>query len=492
MVLAQPGLKSIVKINIESGRMMTVLNPVPENISAPVDYENYVLYNSTRLGIDNIYAVDTITGNVYQITNRKYGAFNPSVSPDNTTIAFQDFTPDGFRIATMPVKPDEWKKIDGNSEPSEKVEYFRPYAKQEAGNILTHIPDSVYPVTHYRRLKNAINVYSWGIDPLTNLPQMGIGIRSQDMLNTTELEAGFRFDNNQERWGRYFRINYNGLYPQLFFAYADGKRKTIFSKGEADTIGLRYDLIGYRDINIGVKLPFNLSSGPFIRRINLVAQGVYTDLAELYYRTDSKKFNRHELGDFYSLQYDASFEMQLRQSLRDVAPRFGLFLHYTFRNTPFKSFFQAKQSAVDASLYVPGFFKHHSIKLRTYLQGDFNSSYHFENRFDFIRNKKDQLFNNLRIWSVDYKMPLCYPDLPVFKGLLYFQRLKAGFFTEYGIGKPSFENVKSSRYTNAGIELTADINIMRFLLPFEAGIRSSYLAQTHRVAHSLIFKVPLF
>jgi hypothetical protein len=184
--------------------------------------------------------------------------------------------------------------------------------------------------------------------------------------------------------------------------------------------------------------------------------------------------------------------MQLRQSLRDVAPRFGAFLHYTLRNTPFKSFFQAKQSAVDVSLYLPGLFKHHSIKLRANLQEDANSSYHFENRFDFIRNKKDQLFHDLKIWSVDYKMPLCYPDLPVLKGLLYFQRLKAGFFTEWGIGRPSFENVNNSHYTNMGIELTADINIMRFLIPVETGIRSSYLAQTRTVTHSLIFKLPLF
>src|SRR5205085_12296274 len=140
----------------------------------------------------------------------------------------------------------------------------------------------------------------------------------------------------------------------FFFSYADGKRKTIFAKGNTDTTGLHYDLIGYRDIIARIRLPLNLSSGPFIRKVNIAAQGMYTDLTELNRLPGQKKLKHNELGDFYSFQYDASFEMQLRQGLRDVAPRFGTFIHYTFRHTPFISFLQGRQSALDASLYLPG------------------------------------------------------------------------------------------------------------------------------------------
>ncbi len=495
MVLSGEGSKAIVKVDIESERETTLLKPVAENISAPLDFDKYILYNSTRSGIDNIYAVDTATKRIYRVTDRKFGAFNACISPDNTTIAFQDFTPDGFRIAIMPLKPGEWKDVAGEKDTATEREYFQPYAKEEAGNILSHIPDSVYPLSPYRRLRNSVKIYSWGIDPLTNLPHMGVGIRSQDMLSTTELEAGFRYDKNEESWGKYFKVNYNGLYPQFFFAYADGKRRSIFSNGEADTAGIKYDMIGYRDINIGAGLPLNFSGGSFIRKINLTAQSIHTELSQLYFRNASgKKFSRLELGDFYSFQYDASFEMRSLPNLRDVAPKFGAILQITVRNTPFKSFFQAKQTAVNAGVYLPGFFKHHSIRLRYYWQEDANSNYHFENRFDFIRNKKDQLFHGLRIWSVDYKMPLCYPDLQVLKGVLYFQRLKADLFTEICSGKPSFESLNNpiNHYTNIGIEFTADVNIMRFLIPFEAGIRSSYLIQDHSISNQVIFKIPLF
>lgn len=494
LVLALPGYKSIVKVEIETGSVTTILNPVAENISAPVDYENYILYNSTLTGIDNIYAIDTTNNNIYRVTNRKFGAFNPCISADNTTLCFQDFTPDGFRVAILPLRPTGWEKIDSNSGEEKKVEYFKPFARQEAGNILSHIPDSVYPATPYKRISNAIKIFGWGIDPVSNLPEISLGLRSVDMLSTTTLETGFRYNNNEKRFGKYFRLSYLGLYPQFFFSYYDERRKTIFPKKEGETTlnNIAYDLVRSKNINLGIGLPFNLSGGPYTRKLNLSIQGSYTDFAVLNRRTGNNGFYKDKLGNFYSMQYDCFYDMRLRQSLRDVGPRFGTTLRFTFRNSPFGSFFNARQTAIDASLYVPGFFKHHSIKLRAGWQEDDNSNYHFENRFDFIRNKSNQLFHQWNLWSVDYKLPLCYPDVSLFNGFFYFQRIKADLFTESGIGKLSFPNSaeQTRRYNNYGIELTADVNLLRFLLPFDIGIRTSYLAQTHSLNYGLIFKVP--
>ena len=495
----QPGLKSILKIDIETGCITTMMKPVPENISAPVDYKNFILFNSPQSGIDNIYAVDTATGEQYRVTNRKYGAFNPCISPDNTTITFQDFTPDGFRIATMPIEINKWEKINLQAEQSGKVEYYKPFAQQETGNILSHIPDSVYPYKYYKRFTNSIHVYSWGIEPLSNLPQIvSIGIKSQDLLSTTVLEAGYSYDNNEKHWGRYARLSYEGLYPKFFIAFSDGKRKTIFSKGEINTSSdsaVHYNLVGFRNVNFGTSLPLNFSGGPYIRKLQLTAQAVYNEFDELNRRADTKKFDRSHFGNFYSLQYDASFEWRLRQSLRDVAPRFGTLAQFTFRNTVFHNFFQASQCAFNINVYLPGFFKHHSIMLRANWQRDDSSNYHFENSFLFIRGETNQLFHHLRIWSVDYKLPLCYPDLSVLNGLLYFQRLKADIFTELGIGRSAYNNVVDGhlrRYNNIGIELTSDVNVLKFLIPFDAGIRSTYSVQNHSMHHDLILKVPLF
>ncbi len=499
LVQAQPGYKSIVKVDIASGQIKRILQPIPDNISAPVDYKNFVLFNSPQSGIDNIYAVDTVTGDQYRVTNRKYGAFNPCVSPDNTRITFQDFVADGFRVATMPVKENEWVKVNLAEEHAEKVEYFSTFAKQEAGNILSHIPDSVYHTTPYKRLKNSILVYSWGIEPLSNIPQLlSIGIKSQDLLSTTVVETGLRYDNNEKHWGKYFKLSYNALYPEFFFSYSDGKRKAIFAKGENDTTSsapFQYDLIGFKNVNLGVGFPLNFSGGPYIRKVNLTSQVIYNSFDKLTRHANDNKYEREYFGNFYSLQHDASFELRQRQSIRDVAPRLGGIVQFTFRNTPFKSHFEASQTALNVNIFLPGFFRHHAIRLRVNWQKDDSSNYHFENRFDFVRNTTTQLFHQLQIWSVDYKMPLCYPDLPLLNGLLYFQRLKLDLFTELGIGKSAYNNLVDGhlrRYNNIGTELTADVNFMRFLIPFDIGIRSSYLTQDRSVHHQLILKVPIF
>ncbi|HWR33479.1 MAG TPA: hypothetical protein VN451_08140, partial [Chitinophagaceae bacterium] len=494
MVKSVPGYKSIVKIDVQSGEIKNLLNAVPENLSAPVDYKNFVLYNSPQTGIDNIYAVDTLTGAVYRVTNRKFGAFNPNISPDNTSISFQDFTPNGFRIVEMLANPEEWPLTNYKQDTGKKVDYYKPYASHEAGNILTRITDSVYPAYPYKKLRHAFNIFGWGIDPVTNLPQISLGVRSVDMLSTTTVQAGIRYDNDEKEFAKYFMLDYQGLYPQFFFTFLDGRRKTIFpeSEGIASLNGISYDLVHYRRYTIGTQLPLNLSSGPYIRKTNITIQGGYTDFTILNRRTNENGYNKNKLGNFYSMEYDAYYEMRLRQSMRDVGPRFGSILQFSFRNTPARSFFQATQKAADAVFFLPGFFKHHSIRLRYNWQEDDNSTYHFENRFDFVRNKRSQLFHQWNLWSVDYKLQLCYPEAAFLNGLLYFQRIKADFFAEYGTGKLSFANTaeKNRYYTNLGVELTSDVNLLRFLVPFDAGIRVSYLTQNKSVLFGIIVKAP--
>lgn len=494
LIYQVPGFKSIVKVNIETGNATTLLKPIPENLSAPVDYKNFVLYNSPQTGIDNIYAVDTLTEKIYQVTNRKYGAFNPCPSADGTKICFQDFTVDGFRIAEMKANPEEWPEVIYQEDTTKKVEYYKPFAHQEAGNILTRIKDSVYPTMPYKRLRNAIKVFGWGIDPVTNLPKMSLGIRSVDMLSTTTMQAGIRYANDEKEFTKYFMMGYQGLYPQFFFTFLDGRRKTIFPESEGGTniTGVSYDRIHYRSYSIGTQLPLNFSSGPYIRKTNIVVQGGYTDFSVLNRRINDNGYNKNKLGNFYSISYDVSYEMRLRQSMRDAGPRFGTILQFGYRNTPVKSYFQAEQKAADAVLYLPGFFKHHSMRFRYNWQEDDSSTYHFENRFDFVRNKRNQLFNQWNLWSVDYKLTLGYPEFSFLNGFLYFQRIKANFFAEYGVGKLSFVNAneKNRYYTNLGIELTSDVNLLRFLVPFDAGIRISYLTQSRSVLFGIMVKAP--
>lgn len=495
MVRSVPGLKSIVQLDLATGLLKTILPPVSENISAPVGYRNFVLYNSPQTGIDNIYAVDTLTGHMYRVTSRKYGAFNPCISPDETQISFQDFTPDGFRIAVMPLNPAEWERLaDPQKDDEKKVKFYQPLARQEAGNILAHIPDSVYRTEPYKRLRNAVKIFGWGIDPVTNLPKVSIGLRSVDMLSTTTLETGFEYDQNEKRFGKYFRVSYQGLYPQFFFRYYDGKRKTIFPEntGETTLSNLNYDLIRYRNYSGGMGLPLNFSKGACITKLNASAQLVYSTFSTYSADGENESFRKTRFGNLYYQQYEGVMDLRKRQSPRDVGPKAGTLLQFCYRNTAFKSYFTGSQTAADINIFLPGFFKHHATRLRFNWQQDENSNYHFENRYDFVRNQVNRLYHQWQLWSFDYKLPVCYPDKQVLGGLLYFQRIKADLFAERAKGRLAFPGsaAQQNDFTNIGVELTADVNLLRFLLPFDAGIRISHLLQGHGMNYSLMFRIP--
>ncbi|HEX6749843.1 MAG TPA: hypothetical protein VF092_21300 [Longimicrobium sp.] len=69
----------------------------------------YVLFSSDRTGIANLYAYDTQSGRLMQVTNVLTGAFQPDVSPDGRWIALQYYRADGYHVARIPFDPATWR-----------------------------------------------------------------------------------------------------------------------------------------------------------------------------------------------------------------------------------------------------------------------------------------------------------------------------------------------------------------------------------------------
>jgi hypothetical protein len=68
----------------------------------------YILFSSDRSGINDIYAYELSTSQLWQVTNLLSGAFQPSVSPDGRRLVFTGFTSDGFDLWTMPYAPTQF------------------------------------------------------------------------------------------------------------------------------------------------------------------------------------------------------------------------------------------------------------------------------------------------------------------------------------------------------------------------------------------------
>jgi hypothetical protein len=68
----------------------------------------HIYFTSDRSGIPNIYAIDTATEHLWQVTNVVTGAANPSPNPTHPLLAYQQYSHDGWDIRVIDLDPADW------------------------------------------------------------------------------------------------------------------------------------------------------------------------------------------------------------------------------------------------------------------------------------------------------------------------------------------------------------------------------------------------
>lgn len=502
--LTKDGKKMSV-FDFESKKVKDVFDAGNENIGHPVMSADskYILYNSPFSNIDNIYAVEVASGNRYQVTVSKYGAYNPSISPDGKWIYYNDQARNGMDVVRTPFDPSKWKPLAGVSHPQEHF-YDNLVKQEEHHDIMKDIPQKDFPVTKYNRGRSLINVHSWGPFFDTDITQADLGISSRNLLGTMVVNAGYLFDIN-ERTGNYHAgLSYQGFYPVLDLNVLYGKRqdktgvddKNVKFTWDETTVtgGFRIPLLLTRS-----KYNMNLTLKNWVgyTRVQNFRNQVTTEDNVLYSQgvgrivkvSDSIHYvfdQRIDNGDLIYNQATFSLSRFLRQSRRDFNPKFAQLLDLELYNTPFGGDFNGKLAVARLSLYFPGFAKHHSILLRGgYQQGTEGYAldrYTFRNRVFRPRGFSYPLDSRFMSGSVNYAAPVWYPDIQ-FGPMLNIQRLRANVFYDYGQAKGNFYfyhdkgsllvGSTKGTYQSVGAEFTVDVNVMRLLPQLDLGIRTT-------------------
>jgi hypothetical protein len=89
--------------------------------------------------------------------------------------------------------------------------------------------------------------------------------------------------------------------------------------------------------------------------------------------------------------------------------------------------------------------------------------------------------------GINYKLPLLYPDLSI-GPFAYIKRIKTNLFFDYALGKNSPNKNYMQSY---GAELTADLHVLRLLLPTDMGARFIYRPDNNSVIVEFLFSVNL-
>jgi hypothetical protein len=505
--------RSVVVLNPETGEEKTLLEAGSENVGHPVLYGQYLFYNSPVSGIDNIYAMDRTTGQRYQVTSSKYGAFNPVVSADGGTLYYNEQTRNGLDVVRMAVKPSEWKS-DYRTKPV--VDLVSSQVEQEGhADWLSGAPTNTYETKRYHTTAGIINPYSWGAVVNTSFTGAEIGIASQDILSTTSVRAGYLYDVYEKTGSWRAGVSYQKYYPILDVQVLYGNREDKFTafgsqvdfewKETTAEAGARIPLVlsrsrFFRQLEFGNYIGFTRTSGfnntvrigdslvyegtgrfvPFEARVQRPDGLDTVTLAYIY----PDQLNSGDL--IYNRFYLSYYNLQ-KLSHRDFLYRWGQAAEFELYSTPYKGDFNGQLFAFRSIAYFPGIGKHHVLYARYNYQRaeqavDVNL-YQFRNRIFKPRGFSFPFDEQFYSVSLNYALPLWYPDI-AFGPVLNVQRVKANLFYDYGQGVGTqyfygvgenagevFSRPTDATYTSFGVEVTFDLNIMRLLPKVELGFR---------------------
>lgn len=501
--------KKISLYDYNNSSVIDLMDAGNENIGHPVMSRDgkYVFYNSPYSGIDNIYALELSTGRKLQVTSSKYGAYNASLSVDGKQIIYNDQQRNGMDIVSAPYDPSQWKDIGGVNVPDSHF-YDKLVTQESHPDIIKDVPQTKFPVTKYNYARGLINIHSWGPYIENDYTQPNFGVSSRNLLGTTVIDAGYKFDINERTGSAYAGVSYQGFYPVFDLNVLSGKR-------QAHTAALDKNVqFDWKETTItgGVRLPFLLTRSRYNTNLTLKNwvgvtqvsdfsheaiknnQIIYKGTDRIVRINDSLRFVfDRQVGDGRLIYNQAtiSFSRYIKQSRRDFNPRFGQSLDIESYTTPYGGDFQGKLTAVRAVLFFPGVAKHNSLWFRAGYQvgtsGIDANRYSFRNRVFRPRGFSYPFDSKFQSFSANYALPLLYPDLQ-FGPFLNVQRLRANMFYDVGqaVGNNYFyaDNGRiyyssSNRlYQSVGAEFTVDVNVMRLLQQLDLGLRTTLINPT--------------
>ncbi|MBS1558503.1 MAG: hypothetical protein JST69_07215 [Bacteroidetes bacterium] len=513
--------KAIVQFNFEN-ESKTLLTPfLNENIGYPVPYKKYILYNSPVSGIDNIYALDTETGKRYQITCSRYGSYNPAVSGDGQWIYYNEQGRDGMDVVKIPFAPSSWRAWTLRVQPQNN---FGHLVEQEGNQqLFKNIPQNKYASKRYFRWKGVVNPYSWGplISTSITSPLIPIGVTSQDILSTTQIFAGFVYDRIENNWIKKASVSYQGWYPIIDFSFTDSDRK--LNKGDIEIDSLtgtkpNYNLkssahnLTYRwherNIEAGLRVPLITTTSKYNSGITFGNAIGVTQVSKFSNSINSSRivptvFVNDSIRSIYYLSdyagngkliynyFNVSAYRTLKQSHRDINPKWGQELYVNVYSTPYGGDYSGSLFSFYGVAFFPGLFKHHSLwGYWGYQNSQIDQQFFYANNAgtaiadNYLYQFRNQIplprgglgiprFQNFYSMSANYTMPVWYPDIAL-GPVLNFQRIRTNFFYDYGFGSTVYvRQTVSQGYSSTGVEVKLDLNVMRLLPQFNVGFRYS-------------------
>ncbi len=456
-------MMGIYKLSIERSTIETVLAPSSNTIGVLNSYEDWILYESPESGIDNIFAINTLTFEKKQLTSSMIGAYAPQVFEG--VLYYNEYSIDGMKVAR---KEGVWS--DSYPSSNSFVPYFEQIKNYEnKGKLGEQILNQAgnYTVSDYNQKKSAFNLHSWTL----LAPPLGTAViaqgQSRDILNNTNLTFGASYDLNDHTVTGFTGINWNYYYPVFDFGIAYGGRKKEVKLSNGQKTDRHWE---EGTAEIGMTLPWKKYTGRFLNSASV-------RFFDSFIKVTNKVTNdRSELSDgaLHAPGIQAVLSSTSRQSSRDLFPNLGLVVNYhgQWANDVSGDSNQGRIQSLDSRIYLPGLLDHHSFYHQIGYERQEDKTYRFNTRVLYPRGFDNDFFKEFTKYSANYTFPVFYPDSD-WDGWVFWKRVIANLYYDHLVGTPPYKFMDTN-YSSYGWELMFENHYLRILyLPITLGVRQN-------------------
>jgi len=487
--------EGIMSYTFEGQKWENLIEAGRDDLQSAVLRNDSLFYISSRSGTDNIY-LRTSDKKTTPLTNSKFGVIDLNLRGEK--VIFSDYTSMGNNISSITLAETPEKASENNASSSFLINRFN--LKPSAS---TSDNDKVYTPVPYRKWLHLFNFHSWmpfyadlqkiQADPTAIRP--GISVMSQNQLSTLISTIGYEYS-AENKHVIHSQITWKGWYPvvesQLDYGNNPHISKFGLAVGDPPQIqsGLRF--------SNSVSLPLSFSSGRFSEYLRPSITSEYNNDYIYIKETGSYDFGQTILsGRLYFSNYYMT-------ALRDIYPRWAQTVDVNYSFAPFDKVIYGSVISMKSSFYFPGLFPSHSLKIRYEKEKQILEKYLFSNRISFPRGYKDITSKEFELYSVDYVLPLAYPDFNI-SSLLYLKRIRTGVFYDYASGPGNsfykytptglavlYPTSNKKSLKSFGFELMADFHILRIPFMISGGVQTAWKKISETPSFELLFNIDLF
>lgn len=436
----------------------------------------WLLFASDRTGIWNIFAYDLQQKELKQLTSVPYGAFGPRISPDGTTLSFARINRGVKEICILPFAPERGK----------------PRALPE---------NRPMPIPDLSRIAPEITAKSEGIPwaeaytPFLHVPfftsdeegsALGIFTMGQDPVGLNSYLASIFYGLESQRAGFDITLIHRSLPPivraRLYDSAEEGNKVQGVERWQRE-----------QSLELALDLPVILQNLP--SRITLTGSAG----GRLRKFSGIKNLTLDKSNDQATAWFaEATFNRVPDAPRRDVLDTFSqrLFTAYEKSGHGLRGELLSHNSIVSLRQTLPGPISHDGVEVTLTHQAQ-GGELSYDKGLSLPRGYKAEdtdggmnLDKNL-LASVEYHIPMAYPDWGTGLILYHVSRLKGSLFADFGAGWQ--EGFHADEWwdrarLSLGTTLTAQSTLMA-ILPAEIGVEVGYKTEEKRVFANLIFQI---